>query len=58
LRPYFDDFVVQKGYAFAFDGSILARIDLTDGTRKWKGERYGQLVLLPDQDVTLPINWQ
>jgi hypothetical protein len=34
LRPYFDDFVVQKGHAFGFDGSILARIDLADCMRK------------------------
>jgi hypothetical protein len=40
LKPYFNDFVVHMDHAFGFDGSILARIDLTDGMRKWKGERY------------------
>ena len=52
MKPYFNDFVVHEGHAFGFDGSILACIDLADGTRKWKGGRYGhgQLVLLPDQD--------
>jgi outer membrane protein assembly factor BamB len=58
LKPYFNDLVVHKGYAFGFDGSILSCIDLADGERKWKGGRFGhgQLVLLPDQDLLLLLS--
>ena len=58
MKPYFNDFVVHKGHAFGFDGRILASINLEDGTRTWKGGRYGngQLVLLRDQDLLLVIS--
>ena len=58
LKPYFNDYVLHKGYAFGFDGRILSCIDLKDGQRKWKGGRYGngQLVLLPEQDLLLVLS--
>lgn len=58
MKPYFNDFVVHKGHAFGFDGSILACLGLEDGKRKWKGGRYGhgQLILLPEQDLLLVLS--
>ena len=60
IYPWFNDFVVHKGHAFGFNGSSLVCVGLDDGKLKWKGKRYGygQLILLPDQDLLLIISEQ
>ena len=58
LKPYFNDYVINAGHVFGFDGRILSCISLEDGERKWKNGRYGQgqLILLGGQDVLLVLS--
>jgi outer membrane protein assembly factor BamB len=57
LVPNFNDLVVHGDQAYGFDGGMLVCIDVKDGERKWEGGTYGygQLVLLPDQDLLLVV---
>ena len=60
INPWFNDFVVHNGYAYGFNGSSLVCVSLEDGKLKWKGKRYGygQLVLLPEQEMLLILSEQ
>lgn len=56
MIPHFNDFVMHNGYAFGYDGQNLACIDIRDGSRMWKGSRYGgQILLLADQGLLIVL---
>lgn len=60
LKPDFNDFVVDQGHAYGFDGAVFASINLATGNRNWKGGRYGkgQVLLLEDSGLLLVVGEQ
>jgi outer membrane protein assembly factor BamB len=60
LKPYYNDFVIHKGYAYGFDHNIVVCVDLETGKKKWKQGRYGfgQMLLLADRDLLLILGEQ
>ena len=58
LKPDFNDVVIHQGFIYGFDDSIFTCIDLADGSRKWKGGRYGkgQVLLLSESDLLLVLS--
>jgi outer membrane protein assembly factor BamB len=56
MKLYFNDAVLNKGYAYGFDGTSITCIDLKDGKRIWRGAPYrGFSILLADQDLLLVL---
>lgn len=57
LKPYFNDIVLHKGYAFGFYGPHMVCVDVKDGARMWKGKRYaGFSILLAEQDLIIMLS--
>jgi outer membrane protein assembly factor BamB len=56
IKSVFNDHVIHKGFAYGFDGPYMACVDLRDGKRMWRGDRYqGFNLLLADQDIILVL---
>jgi outer membrane protein assembly factor BamB len=58
MRPGYNDFVIQDGFAYGFDGGIFCCADLETGKRRWKGGRYGhgQVLLVADERLLLVVS--
>jgi outer membrane protein assembly factor BamB len=58
VQPYYNDLVAHKGHAYGISDNFLVCVNLDDGKVRWKerGYGYGQLLLLPDQDLLLVLS--
>jgi outer membrane protein assembly factor BamB len=57
MKLYFNDVVINKGYAYGFDGPSITCIDLKDGKRVWRGAPYrGFSILLAEQELLLVLS--
>ena len=57
FRPYFNDYVLHRGYCYGFDGDMFVCIDAATGKRRWKGPKYGgQVLLVENSDVLIVLS--
>lgn len=57
FRPYFNDYVYDKGCCYGFDGNMLCCMDAATGENRWKGPKLGgQVLLLADMEVLLVLS--
>jgi outer membrane protein assembly factor BamB len=58
ISPYFNDFVVHKGFLYGFDGNFFVCVNLENGDGCWRERGYGngQVLLLADQDLLLVLS--
>jgi len=57
IKVNFNDFIIDKGYAYGFDGPSMICLNLSDGKVMWRGARYrGFLLLLADQDLLIVLS--
>lgn len=56
LQSKFANPVYRNGFIYGLDNGVLACVDVKDGTRKWKGERYGHGQVLLSGDLLVILS--
>jgi outer membrane protein assembly factor BamB len=57
IKNVFNDYVIDKSFAYGFDGPSMSCIDLENGKRTWRGARYqGFQLMLADQGLILVLS--